>query len=136
MAKRIKSSKHHEWAVRDGRRAVLAALLLIFVAAATLSDGKFMPGFLTGERFGGTRMGEKETDRRTDGGDLRTGSVLITPRDGNICEHRLIDNETWRIRPNGTIQCDNAVSWQAHRDGVYTPQTRIEAIRDGFVSKR
>jgi hypothetical protein len=116
--------------VRDGRRAVLAALLLIFVAAATLSDCKLHPNFLTGER-----AGEKQTDRSPDV-DLRTGSILITPRDGNVCEHRIIDNATWRIRSNGTTQCDEAVSWQAPRDGIQTPQSRLEAIRDAFVSKR
>lgn len=130
MAKPVRSSKHHAWAVRDGRRAVLAALLLIFVAAVTLSDGKLIPGFLSGER-----VGVKRTNGSTDI-DLRTGSILITPRDGNICEHRLIDNATWRIRPNGTTPCDEAVSWQALGDGVQTPQSRLEAIRDGFVSKR
>jgi hypothetical protein len=130
MAKRIRSSKHHAWAVRDGRRAVLAALLLIFVAAASLSDGNLIPNFVSGER-----AAEKRTDRNTDI-DLRTGSILITPRDGNICEHRIIDNATWRIRSNGTTVCDEAVSWQAPRDGIQTPQSRLEAIRDAFVSKR
>lgn len=130
MAKRIRSSKHHAWAVRDGRRAVLAALLLIFVAAATLSDGKLLPGALTSQRFG-----VKPTDRHPDA-DLRTGSILITPSDGNICEHRIIDNETWRIRSSGMVLCDAAVTWQPDREGTYTPRSRLEAIRDGFVSKR
>jgi hypothetical protein len=130
MAKRIRSSRHHAWAVRDGRRAVLAALLLIFVAAATLSDGKLIPDFLTGKH-----SGAKTTDRNPDL-DLRTGSILITPTDGNICEHRIIDNETWRIRSNGTVLCDAAVSWRPERDGTHTPRSRLEAIRDGFVSKR
>lgn len=130
MAKRVRSSKHHAWAVRDGRRAVLAALLLIFVAAATFSDGRLLPGFPNGQRFG-----VKPPDRSPDF-DLRTGSILITPSDGNICEHRVIDNETWRIRSNGTVQCDAAVTWQTDREGTYTPRSRLEAIRDGFVSKR
>lgn len=130
MAKRIRSSMHHAWAVRDGRRAVLAALLLIFVAAATLSDGKLLPGALTSQRFGA-----KPADRNPDF-DLRTGSILITPSDGNVCERRIIDNETWRIRSNGFVLCDSAVTWQPDRDGSHTPKSRIEAIRDGFVSKR
>jgi hypothetical protein len=133
MAKRVISSARHQWAARDGRRAVLAALMLIFVAAATLSDGKLIPDFLTKGAPIATRA-SREPDNKE---DLRTGTVLIAPRDGNICEHRLIDNETWRIRPNGTILCDAAVSWQPPlRDGTYTPQSRLEAIRDGFVAKR
>lgn len=130
MAKRIKSSEHHLWAARDGRRAVLAALMLIFVGAATLSDGKLIPSFLTGEAPAVTQPETRPDDA------LRTGSILITPKDGNICEHRLIDNATWRIRSNGTIVCDAAVTWQPQRDGTYTSQSRLEAIRDGFVSKR
>jgi hypothetical protein len=131
MAKRIRSSTHHHlWAARDGRRAVLAALMLIFVGAASLSDGKLIPSFLTGEARSVAQPDPQPDD------DLRTGSILITPKDGNICEHRLIDNETWRIRLNGTIVCDAAVSWQPHQNGTYTSQSRLDAIRDGFVSKR
>jgi hypothetical protein len=130
MAKRIRSSEHHQWAARDGRRAVLAALLLIFVGAASLSDGKLLPSFLSGAPAAATQPETQPAD------DLRTGSILIAPREGNVCEQRLIDNKTWRIRSNGTVTCDAAVSWQPHRDGTYTSQSRLEAIRDGFFTKR
>jgi len=104
--------------------------MLIFVAAATLSDGKLIPDFLTRNAPATTPVAREPNN------NLRTGSILITPRDGNICEHRLIDNETWRIRPNGTIPCEAAVSWQPQRDDIYNSQSRLEAIRDGFVAKR
>jgi hypothetical protein len=129
MAKRVKSSEHHFWAARDGRRMVFALLMLIFVGAASLSDGQFIPNFRSGDTPVARNSPAPDVD-------LRTGSVLITPKDGNICEHRLIDNATWRIRRNGVIVCDTAVTWQPEQSGTYTSQSRLEVIRDGFVSKR
>lgn len=131
MARRVRSSEHHYLAARDGPRAVLAVLMLIFVAAASVSDGKLIPDFARD----GTRTAPQAGDE-TDDDNLRTGSILITPADGNICEHRLIDNDTWRIRPNGSIPCDEAVTLGLYGDGQHTAQSRIEAIREGFVSKR
>ena len=106
-------------------------MLLGFVIAASLSDGKLIPDFTPREAPTASQAGAQQDDD-----DLRTGSILITPADGNICEHRLIDNETWRIRTNGTVQCDAAVTWHPERGGEHTSTSRIEAIRDGFVSKR
>lgn len=131
MAKKIRSTEHHLWAARDGRRAVFAAMMLVFVVATSLTDGKLIPDFAARETPLASRAGPQPDDD-----DLRTGSILITPSDGNICEHRLIDNKTWRIYANGTVQCDAAVTWRPERDGQYTATSRIEAIRDGFVSKR
>jgi hypothetical protein len=130
VVKRIRSTEHHRWAARDGRRAVLAGLLLVFVGAASLSDGKLLPDFTPREAPAARADLQPEED------DLRTGSILITPPNGNICEYRLIDNETWRIRANGTVQCDAAVTWHPKRGGEHTSTSRIEAIRDGFVFKR
>jgi hypothetical protein len=131
VAKRIRSTDHHHWAARDGRRAALAVVLLVFVVAASLSDGKLVPDFTPRDAPVVSRA-----DTQSEDDNLRTGSILITPADGNICEHRLIDNETWRVRTNGTVQCDAAVTWRPDRGGEYTSTSRIEAIRDGFVSKR
>lgn len=132
MARHIRPLHHHLWAARDGRRAVLAAIMLILVAAMSLSDGKFIPTFAPDSPPTEARA----DNERSDDDDLRTGSIIITPADGNICEHRLIDNETWHVRPNGTVRCDAAVTWRTHGSGAYTPQSRLEAIRDGFVAKR
>jgi hypothetical protein len=129
MAKRSRSMPNDDSSARDWRRAVLAAMLLAFVAVTSLSDGKLIPDFITGGR-------PIVAISEPHGDDLRTGSILITPRDGNICELRLIDNETWRIHSAGRIECDEAVAWNSQRGDVYTPQSRIEAVRDGFVSRR
>ena len=129
MTKRIRASDRHRWTERDGRLAVLAAIMLVFVIAASLSDGRLLPDF-SAWRAPATRAGPNSADT------LRTGSFLITPTHGNVCEHRIIDNETWRIHSGGRVACDDALKWQAERNGTYTPQTRLEAIRDGFYSKR
>lgn len=132
MTKRVRPLDQHLWAARDGRRAVLAALLLIFVAATSLTDGKLLPSFAPD----GPPPESRASHEPSDDDNLRTGSILITPADGNICEHRLIDNETWHVRANGTVRCDAAVMWRTYGSGAYTPQSRLEAIRDGFVAKR
>jgi hypothetical protein len=118
-------SDQPRWLERDGPRAVLAAIMLIFVIATSLSDGRLLPDFSARQA--------PLTSEAVD--DLRTGSILVTSADGN-CEYRVIDNETWRIRTVGRVACDDALKRQAERNGTYTPQSRLEAIRDGFVSKR
>jgi hypothetical protein len=123
----IGPSDQPRWLERDGPRAVLAAILLIFVIATSLSDGRLLPDF-------SARNAPRASPEPAD--DLRTGSILVTSADGNSCEYRVIDNDTWRIRSVGRVACDDAVKRQAERNGLYTPQSRIEAIRDGFVSKR
>ena len=106
-------------------------MMLVFVIATSLSDGGLISNVEPNGAPPPTRAAEGPHE-----GDLRTGWILITPANGNICEHRLIDNDTWRVRRNGTIQCDAAVAWHRQRNGEHTSQSRIEAIRDGFVSKR
>ena len=57
--------------------------------------------------------------------ELRTGSILIVPPQGNVCRQKLIDNATWRIRDNGFVLCNDAVSW--HADAA--PVNRARASR-------
>lgn len=130
MRRQIRSKEHHLWAARDGRHAVLAAILLTFVVAASLSDGHLIPDFVN--------RGDPDVAEpiQPADDDLRTGAILIAPRDGNICELRLIDNETWQIRPGGKVECNDAVTWHPLRSDTYTAQSRIEVIRDGFFAKR
>jgi hypothetical protein len=129
MLRRVGTSDQPHWLERDGPRAVLAAILLVFVIATSLSDGKLLPDF-------SARHAPAPSTSPEPSDDLRTGSILITSADGSSCEYRMIDNKTWRIRTVGRVACDDAVKRQAERNGAYTPQSRLEAIRDGFVSKR
>ncbi len=128
MARSRKAKGDRDWVARDSQMAVLAAVLIVFVIAGSLSDGKIIPDF-------SSPAAKPELAAPSADDELKTGSIYITPPDGNVCEHRLIDNATWLIRPNGTIACDSAVlsvPQQRHRDSIL----RIEAIRDGFVQKR
>src|SRR5262245_59461964 len=43
------------------------------------------------------------------GAELATGPIIFIPRSGNDCRQKLIDNATWRIRDNGTVDCDVAL---------------------------
>jgi hypothetical protein len=124
--RRLKGNR--DWVVRDAQQAVLAALLIVVVAAGSLSDGKIIPDF-----FGGA-VKTKAVETVPDD-ELKTGSIYITPSDGSICEHRLIDNATWRIRPNGHVACDEAISGAAQM-AARNSAARLEAIRDGFFQKR
>ena len=124
--KRQKPKKRDRSEGRDGPRAVLAALLLLFVLVAHVSDGKPFLGFSLGGSSAALTPGEPDDD-------LKTGSILIVPSSGDLCRHRLIDNATWRIKDNGVIACDQAA---ARTTGRQNAASRIEAVRDGFFSKK
>lgn len=126
--KRKWTSEWFRFTEQDKRLAVLAAIMLVFVIATSLSDGRLLPDFSARQAPAVSSADQAD--------NLRTGSILITSADGNTCEYREINNETWRIRSSGRVPCDEALKRQAERNGLYTPQTRLEAIRDGFVSKR
>lgn len=128
MAKLRKAKGDRDWVARDSQMAVLAAILIIFVIAASLSDGKIIPDFSPVYSKPDAAVSSIEDE-------LRTGSIYIKPADGNICEHRLIDNATWLIRSNGMIPCDQALASEVQERQRNSAQ-RIEAIRDGFVQKR
>src|SRR5262245_22997507 len=115
---------------RESYRSVLAALLLLFVFAVTLSDSQVIS--LLTSPFQAQRI----ADDRNDDDELRTGSILFVPDRGNICRQKLIDNTTWRIWDNGFVPCNAAVSWNAGHGKRYTPESRIETISDGFFPRR
>jgi hypothetical protein len=117
-------------AVRDGRRAVLAAILLVLVVAMHWSTGgPLIHDFLLGKNR------DTKADRPVSGDALTTASIFIAPHEGNICEHRRIDNATWVIRRDGYVTCDDVLSGSSSRSEMGAP-TRIEAIRDGFFQRR
>ena len=113
---------------RDFHRAILAGLLLIFVSALSIYDGRLFPAFKP-------RTTTYQPGDLTDHA-LRTGSILIVPRSGNQCRQRLIDNLTWIIRDNGCVHCDEAVTRSIAQSGLETSSQRLDAIRDGFTRKR
>lgn len=128
---------------REGRQTLAAGLFLLgFLGLAATFGGSMLtasgPGLTfrwsgnSGLSGSGIQSGMRESDD-----DLRTGSILFLPEQGNVCRKRIIDNATWRIRDAGAVICDEAVSWNANSAGNrISPIARIEAIRDGFHTKK
>lgn len=113
----------------------------VFLASGILPEARF--GLLSGlfgrpatmqmGGVGGGRLGSAAMDSDD---DLRTGSILFVPEEGNICRRRLIDNNTWRIRDGGAVICNEAVAWNANAvAGRLSPAARLDAIRGGFQRK-
>jgi hypothetical protein len=66
-------------------------------------------------------------------GVLRSGPILFVPVEGNVCRRRVIDNHSWRIRDDGFVECDEAVTWNSGAENQkYFVATRVDAIRAGF----
>jgi hypothetical protein len=66
-------------------------------------------------------------------GDTRyaTGTMIIVPTEGNVCQRRVIDNATWRVHDKGYVDCDSALS----QNPVSVADSRMAVIRDGFRNK-
>jgi len=112
---------------RDFYRAVLAALLLIFVFAAGFHDRQW---------FFGKNNTHYTLSDPTDHA-LRTGSIVFVPPSGNRCKHRLIDNYTWFIRDNGFVNCDELASRSADQVSHEAHSSpRLDAIRDAFSRRK
>ena len=129
MPKTTRSAKLHQQAARDWTRAALAFMMLVFVFALSLSDGRILPAFLTADNHSSTPPIEVRASA------LAKGSIYITSPDSPICEYRQIDNNTWRIRGGGSVLCDQAeaLSLQQPRN---TMPARIDAIRDSFFPRQ
>lgn len=112
---------------RDFHRAfaVVCVLLLIMIAAAFYNPS-LVPGL------------KPSPSSYTFDGDptdlpLRTGSLMIVPENGKRCQHRLIDNQTWKIHDNGSADCEELMNRNAAKGGGGdVPTRRLDAIRDGF----
>ena len=118
-----------ERAVREGRRAVLAVILLVMAGALHWSGGPLIPDLFSPKNRAAKAV------QPSPGETLTTASILIPPREGNICERRLIDNATWTIYRDGYVSCDDVLSRAPHGSAIGTA-SRIEAIRDGFFQRR
>jgi hypothetical protein len=57
---------------------------------------------------------------------------VFVPRSGNDCREKLIDNDTWRIRDNGTVDCDTALGTRPDAPPREGTPSRTDIIRKGF----
>ena len=119
---------------REARQTLVACLVLLvlFGLVALFGNGIVPANFAANPSAIAERSGTGDGDD-----DLRTGSILFVPDQGNVCRKRVIDNATWRIHDGGAVVCNEAVSWNANAAGSRnSPIARIEAIRDGFQPKK
>lgn len=131
MSRTGRVAELHQKAVRDWSRAVLAFILLVFVFALSISDGRIIPAFLTRGAAGAPDTIEARES------PLTQGSIYIAQPDSQTCERRVINNDTWRIRKAGTVLCENTTGSLSMQptDRPVAP-SRLEAIRDSFFPKR
>lgn len=110
---------------RDRRHGLITcAWLSAALAAAIIAGG-------TVAKTGGSAAGAMAY--MTPAGSLQSGAVLFVPLEGNVCRRRSIDNETWRIRDDGHVVCDEAVTWNSGAASQkYFVAVRVDAIRAGF----
>jgi hypothetical protein len=133
MPKTKRSAEIHQQAVRDWRRAVLAFLMLVFVFALSLSDGHIFPDFLT-RYTAEAKPQASPVETRTS--TLAKGSIYIASPDAQTCEHRQIDNSTWRIRSAGMVSCEQTGSFSSEQPERNAMPARLDAIRDSFLRRK
>jgi hypothetical protein len=67
---------------------------------------------------------------------LSTGSMLVVSTTGDLCRQSIIDNRTWRIRPKGWVDCDEALAKIANSGAdPRSLGSRLQLIRQGFTGK-
>ncbi|ARQ01494.1 hypothetical protein DFP91_1072 [Pseudorhodoplanes sinuspersici] len=131
MPKTNRSAKLHQQAVRDWTRAILAFIMLVFVFALSLSDGRIFPAFLMADASSSSAL-----PIESQASILAKGSIYIASPDSRMCEYREIDNSTWRIRNGGTVLCDQTGSLSLQQPDRNPMPARIDAIRDSFFPRK
>jgi hypothetical protein len=108
------------------KRAVLACGFGLAVCAAAITLASW------------SRVTVSSASRSPSGeADLSTGSLLVVSPTGNRCLQRTIDNNTWLIRNNGYVDCDEALARAAGAAAdSRTPGSRLDLIRQGFRGGR
>ena len=120
IGKRRTAERRH-WFGRDGWRALVACLCL----APVLAIG----AYLGSEALSSNRG---QALRAANGDDeLKTGSILFVAQFGDRCRRRVIDNATWLISDNGSVDCGTALA-QARASTPQLSSARVDVIRNGF----
>jgi hypothetical protein len=114
---------------RDRRRGIIACVWLSAVLAAAIVAG----GTAARKDASSAARPGGEMVYQTAGGEIQSGAILFVPLEGNVCRRRIIDNDTWRIRDDGYVTCDEAVTWNSGAQSQkYFVAVRVDAIRAGF----
>ena len=111
---------------RDRRRGIIACACLF----AMLTAGIVLGGHATKPAASSGTNPKGET---ASAGNRQAGSILFVPIQGNVCRKRVIDNGTWRLRDDGYVTCDEAVTWNSEvQSQKYSVTERVDQIRAGF----
>jgi hypothetical protein len=123
--RQTKKRQGARWLGRDGRRALIACLLL----------GSLF-GFGSEINFGGSSSSTRQGSATRPAGEneLTTGSILLVPRFGNECRMRQIDNATWRIWDRGVVDCQTVLNEPKTLQHGWSA-ARVDVIRDGFRNR-
>jgi len=110
---------------RDRRRGLITcAWLSTALATAIIAGGSAMNN-------ASSPAGEMAYMASADA--MQSGAVLFVPVEGNVCRKRSIDNGSWRIKDDGYVVCDEAVTWNSGAaTQKYFVAVRVDAIRAGF----
>lgn len=117
----------------DRRRGLItSACLSVILAIAMIASGTVAKN----SGSSGGYLG-REGNYASGSGELQSGAILYVPLEGNVCRKRAIDNESWRIRDDGYVVCDEAVTWNSSAQGQkYFVTVRVDAIRAGFKANQ
>jgi hypothetical protein len=112
---------------RDRRRVIITCAGLFAMLAVAIVLGGHHAAKTAGPS-GANPKGETAS-----AGERHAGSVLFVPVQGNVCRKRVIDNATWRLRDDGYVTCDEAVTWNSEaQNQKYSVTERVDQIRAGF----
>jgi hypothetical protein len=107
------------------RRAVLACVLTLGLCLTALIAN-----------WSQISLGPESRSHTSSEAPLSTGSLLFVPPRGSRCRQRTIDNNTWKIRDHGWVDCDEALAKSANSGAdMRSPGSRLDLIRDGFRGK-
>src|SRR5215207_9468508 len=109
MSMRRKNVKLRTSFERDRRRGLITCTCLSAILAAAVIAGGTVAKLSGASSFNSGR----EMAYLDAAGVLRSGPILFVPVEGNVCRRRVIDNQSWRIRDDGFVECDEAVTWNS-----------------------
>jgi len=105
----------------DVRRAFLACGFLLVVCVSAVAIASW------------ASLSPASRSHPTSEADLSTGSMLVVSPTGKLCRERIIDNNTWRIRNNGWVDCEEALAKAANSAAESrSPGSRLDIIRQSF----
>ncbi len=123
-------SLHRRWLLRDiPRTAVLLAWLVAgIVALIVLIDWHAIRR--------SALQNASPTAATIDQQQLRSGSIIVAPMEGDQCWQRTLDNRTGQMWDNGYVSCEKTLTPSRIDPSVNMSAARLNAIGKSFRSDR